>query len=65
VTPRGSHPILVDEFVRSVVDGRPPLIDARRGAALPGICAHASAMAGGATVGVADHAAWPPGRFTR
>jgi predicted dehydrogenase len=57
----GSHPFLVDEFVRSVVDARPPLIDARRAAAwtAPGICAHASAMTGGATVQVPDYAAHP------
>ncbi|OZM79570.1 Gfo/Idh/MocA family protein [Pseudonocardia sp. MH-G8] len=55
----GSHPFLVDEFVRSVVDARPPLIDARRAAAwtAPGICAHASAMTGGAAVQVPDYAA--------
>lgn len=53
----GSHPFLVDEFVRSVVDGRPPLVDARRAAAwtAPGICAHASALAEGATVKVPDY----------
>lgn len=53
----GSHPFLVDEFVRSVVDGRAPVVDARRAAAwtAPGICAHASAMAGGATVEVPAH----------
>ncbi len=53
----GSHPFLVDEFVRSVVDGRPPLVDARRAAAwtAPGICAHASALAEGATVRVPDY----------
>lgn len=57
----GSHPFLVDEFVRSVVDARPPLIDDRRAAAwtAPGICAHASAMTGGAAVQVPDYAVHP------
>lgn len=55
----GSHPFLVDEFVRSVVDARPPLIDARRSAAwtAPGIAAHASALAGGAATPVPDYTA--------
>jgi len=53
----GSHPYLVDEFVRSVVDGRPPLIDQRRAAAwtAPGICAHESALSGGRRVEVPDY----------
>lgn len=53
----GSHPYLVDEFVRSVVDGRPPLIDHRRAAAwtAPGICAHDSALADGRRVEVPDY----------
>ncbi|HLU57442.1 MAG TPA: Gfo/Idh/MocA family oxidoreductase [Pseudonocardia sp.] len=53
----GSHPFLVDEFVRSIVEGRAPLIDARRAAAwtAPGICAHASALADGASVPVPDY----------
>jgi len=44
----GSHPFLVNEFVRSVVDGRPSLIDARTAArwTAPGICAHQSALVG-------------------
>lgn len=50
----GSHPYLVDEFIRSVVDGRPPLVDQHRAAAwtAPGICAHDSALAGGSRVEV-------------
>lgn len=45
----GSHPFLVDEFIRSIIDGRPPMIDARTAArwTAPGICAHQSALAGG------------------
>jgi predicted dehydrogenase len=53
----GSHPFLVDEFVRSIVDDRPPRIDAQRAAAwtAPGICAHVSALAEGVTVQVPDY----------
>ena len=45
----GSHPHLVHEFVRSIVEGRAPAIDAVTAAnwTAAGICAHASAMAGG------------------
>lgn len=54
----GSHPFLVAEFVGSVVEGRAPLVDARRSAAwtAPGICAHESAMQGGAPVDVPRYA---------
>jgi predicted dehydrogenase len=57
----GSHPFLVDEFVRSIVDGREPLVGARRAAAwtAPGICAHASALADGATTQVPDYKVRP------
>jgi predicted dehydrogenase len=50
----GSHPFLVDEFVRSILDGRPSAIDARTAArwTAPGICAHRSAIAGGQAVTV-------------
>ena len=50
----GSHPHLVHEFVRSIVEGRPPRIDARTAAGwtAPGICGHASALQGGAAVAV-------------
>ncbi|NYE74405.1 Gfo/Idh/MocA family oxidoreductase [Microlunatus parietis] len=53
----GSHPHLVHEFVASIVEGRPARIDARRAAEFtaPGICAHASALAGGAEVSVPDY----------
>ena len=48
----GSHPHLVHEFVRSVVEGRPPAIDAVTAAnwTAVGICAHQSAMADGTAV---------------
>jgi predicted dehydrogenase len=50
----GSHPHLVHEFVRSIVEGRAPRIDAPTAAAwtAPGICGHASALQGGAEVAV-------------
>ncbi len=54
----GSHPFLVHEFVRSIVERRTPRIDARRAAAwtAPGICAHRSALAGGVETVVPDYA---------
>jgi predicted dehydrogenase len=50
----GSHPHLVNEFVRAVVEDRPTAIDAVKAAdwTAAGICAHASAMAGGAAIDV-------------
>jgi hypothetical protein len=50
----GSHPHLVHEFVRSIVERRSPAIDAVTAAnwTAAGICAHASAMADGAAVPV-------------
>jgi hypothetical protein len=53
----GSHPFLVHEFVSSIVEGRAPLVDAYRSAAwtAPGICAHQSALAGGAEVAVPEY----------
>jgi predicted dehydrogenase len=50
----GSHPHLVHEFVRSIVEGRRPAIDAVRAAdwTAAGICAHESALRGGAGVQV-------------
>jgi predicted dehydrogenase len=52
----GSHPHLVHEFVRSIVEGRKPRIDERRAGwwTAAGICAHASAMKGGKRVEVPD-----------
>jgi predicted dehydrogenase len=45
----GSHPHLVHEFVRSIVEQRMPAIDVMKAAnwTAPGICAHQSAMHGG------------------
>lgn len=50
----GSHPHLVHEFVRSIVEDRAPAIDAVTAArwTAAGICAHESAMHGGAAVEV-------------
>jgi predicted dehydrogenase len=54
----GSHPHLVHEFVRSIVEQRPPWIDAVTAAnwTAPGICAHESAMDGGRQVRVPSFA---------
>lgn len=48
----GSHPHLVHEFVRALVEGRAPSVDARTGAnwTSVGLSAHESAMAGGTRV---------------
>lgn len=48
----GSHPHLVHEFVRSVVEGRPAAANAAVAASwtAPGICAHESALRGGECV---------------
>jgi predicted dehydrogenase len=48
----GSHPHLVHEFVRSIVERRQPWIDATTAAnwTAAGICAHESALAGGREV---------------
>jgi predicted dehydrogenase len=53
----GSHPFLVNEYVRSIVDAHSPLIDARTAArwTAPGICAHQSALAGGTEIEVPDY----------
>lgn len=50
----GSHPHLVHEFVRSIVEGRRPAIDEITAAnwTAAGICAHTSAMQGGRAVRV-------------
>ena len=52
----GSHPHLVHEFVRSIVENRPPEIDAYTSAdwTAPGICAHESALRGGEPVAIPD-----------
>ena len=48
----GSHPHMVHEFIRSIVEEREPWINAVTSAnwTAPGICAHESAMADGAEV---------------
>ena len=48
----GSHPHLVHEFIRSIIENRRPAIDAITAAnwTAAGICAHESAMAGGTEV---------------
>jgi hypothetical protein len=53
---RGSHPHLVHEFVRAIVEDRPPAIDAITAANWTGagIAAHESAMQDGAGVDVPD-----------
>jgi predicted dehydrogenase len=52
----GSHPHLAHEFVRSIVESRPPAIDVYTAAdwTAPGICAHESALRGGELVTVPD-----------
>lgn len=55
----GSHPHLVHEFVSSIVENRKPRVDARTAATwtAPGICAHQSALRGGAEIEVPDYGA--------
>lgn len=55
----GSHPHLVHEYVRAIVEERPTAIDATTAAdwTAAGICAHESAMDGGAEVTVPSFAA--------
>jgi predicted dehydrogenase len=50
----GSHPHLVHEFVRSIVERRSPSVDVTRAAnwTAAGLCAHESAMQGGAPVAI-------------
>jgi predicted dehydrogenase len=52
----GSHPHLVHEFVRSIVEARRPAIDAVTAAdwTAPGICAHESAMREGEPIAIPD-----------
>jgi predicted dehydrogenase len=52
----GSHPHLVHEFVRSIVEARQPRIDAVTAAnwCAAGICAHESALLGGKLVEIPD-----------
>ena len=48
----GSHPHLAHEFVRSIVEGRAPAVDAVTAATwtAPGLCAHQSALRDGEAV---------------
>lgn len=52
----GSHPHLVHEFVRAVIEERRPYVDAPTSASITaaGICAHQSAMAGGEIIQIPD-----------
>ena len=52
----GSHPHLAHEFVRSIIEARPPFINARTAAnwCAPGICAHESSLQNGAAIEVPD-----------
>jgi predicted dehydrogenase len=52
----GSHPHLAHEFIRCIVEGRKPSLDAGTAAnwTAAGICAHQSAMRGGKPVKVPD-----------
>lgn len=52
----GSHPHLVHEFVSSIIEDRPPVMDDIKGAYWTGtgICAHQSAMNGGITIDIPD-----------
>jgi predicted dehydrogenase len=54
----GSHPHLAHEFLRSIVEGRKPLVDEVTSAnwTCVGICAHQSAMEGGKRVDLPDFA---------
>ena len=58
----GSHPHLVHEFISSIVEDRPPVVDARTSAVwtAAGISAHASALADGAWTEVPDYTARVP-----
>lgn len=52
----GSHPHMVHEFVRSIIEEREPMIDVYRAAdwTAAGICGHESAMNGGKEVAIPD-----------
>ena len=52
----GSHPHLVHEFVRSIVEQRSPWVDEIKAAdwTAPGICAHQSALKDGERVDIPD-----------
>jgi len=61
----GSHPHMVQEFVRSIVERRLPWPDAVRtaGWTAAGICAHDSAMQGGARVAIPQYQRASPFTF--
>jgi predicted dehydrogenase len=52
----GSHPYLVHEFINSIIEKRKPAVDAVTAAnwSAAGICAHESALRGGAEVEIPD-----------
>ncbi|MER7577935.1 Gfo/Idh/MocA family oxidoreductase [Streptomyces sp. NPDC126514] len=52
----GSHPHLAHEFVQSILEGRPPTVDATTAAnwTAVGICAHESALRGGERIEIPD-----------
>ncbi len=52
----GSHPHLVHEFVASIIQERPPWVDAVKAArwTAAGICAHKSALRGGVEIEIPD-----------
>ena len=52
----GSHPHMINEFVRSIIENRPPIIDDIMGAYWTGvgICAHQSAMEGGKIIDIPE-----------
>lgn len=60
----GSHPHLVHEFVRAIVEGRPAAVDAGTAAnwTMTGVCAHESAMRGGERIAVPQTAPAAAGR---
>jgi predicted dehydrogenase len=59
----GAHPHMVHEFVSSILEGRRPWIDEITAAnwTAPGLCAHESAMSGGAEVLIPDFEAFTGG----
>lgn len=52
----GSHPHMVNEFLRAIMEDRPPLVDALTAArwSAVGVCAHQSALSHGATIDIPD-----------
>jgi predicted dehydrogenase len=61
-SPHGnSHPFITDEFIRSIVEDRPPAVNAWEAIAytLPGLIAHQSALAGGRQMKIRDFGSAP------